>query len=383
MTKNSKTNRQTAKRQGEQNLWEYVALWKMTQNLQHRLTFGIDLGDRASCWCALDGEGEVVARGAVVTEKQPLKVLFSRIPASLIAIEVGTHSSWVSRTLTELGHEVIVANARQVKVISQSNKKNDKRDAEFLARLVRVDRKLLAPIQHRGEMAQADLMAVRMRAQFVELRTQAINAVRGSVKAFGERLPKCDAATLNRKYAAELPPAIRPYVEQMLEVIEVLTEQIAKSDEVLKQISKERYAHETAQLQQVKGVGPVTALTFVLTLDDATRFKKSRDVGAFLGLRPKSNQSGSSEPEMRISKEGDSYLRTMLVQCSQYILGQRGPDTDLKRWGLELAGKGKKNAKKRAVVAVARKLAVLLHALWVSGERYEPRRHNREIAQAA
>jgi transposase len=383
MTKNSKTNKQTAKQQGEQNLWEYVGLWKMTQDPRRRLTFGIDLGDRASCWCALNPEGEVVARGAVVTEKQPLKVLFGKIPASLIAIEVGTHSPWVSRTLKELGHEVIVANARQVKVISQSNKKNDQRDAEFLARLVRVDPKLLAPIEHRGERAQADLIAVRMRAQFVELRTQAINAVRGSVKATGERLAKCDADNLNRKSAAELSPAIRPYIEQMLELIETLTEQIAKSDEVLKQISKERYSRETAQLQQVKGVGPVTALTFVLTLDDATRFEKSRDVGAFLGLRPKSNQSGSSEPEMRISKEGDSYLRAMLVQCSQYILGQRGPDTDLKRWGLELAGKGKKNAKKRAVVAVARKLAVLLHALWVSGERYEPLRHNRETAKAA
>ena len=383
MKKNIKFDKQTAKQQGEQHLWAYVASWKKTQDPGRRLTFGIDLGDRASSWCALDAEGEVVARGQVVNEKQPLEALFGQIPASLIAMEVGTHSPWVSRALGKLGHEVIVANARQVKVISQSNKKNDKRDAEFLARLVRVDRKLLAPIQHRGEMAQADMMAVRMRAQFVALRTQAINAVRGSVKAVGERLATCDADSLNRKHAAELAPAIRPYVEQMLEVIETLTKQIEKSDEVLKQISKERYAQETAQLQQVKGVGPVTALTFVLTLDDPARFEKSRDVGAFLGLRPKSNQSGTSEPEMRISKEGDRYLRTMLVQCGQYVLGRRGPDTDLKRWGLKLAGKGKKNAKKRAVVAVARKLAVLLHALWVSGERYEPLRHNREAAKAA
>jgi len=296
---------------------------------------------------------------------------------------VGTHSPWVSRVLGKLGHEVIVANARQVKVISQSNKKNDKRDAEVLARLVRADRKLLAPIQHRGEMAQGDLVAVRMRAHFVELRTQTINAVRGLVKSVGARLAACDADSLNRKHAAELPPAIRPCIEQMLEVIETLTQQIEKSDEVLKQISKERYAKETAQLQQVKGVGPVTALTFVLTLDDPARFNKSRDVGAFLGLRPKSNQSGTSEPEMRISKEGDSYLRAMLVQCGQYILGRRGPDTDLKRWGLRLASKGRKNAKKRAVVAVARRLAVLLHALWISGEPYEPLRHNCEAAQAA
>ena len=105
-------------------------------------------------------------------------------------------------------------------------------------------------------------------------------------------------------------------------------------------------------------MGPITALTFVLTLDDPARFANSRDVGCFLGLRPKSRQSGASEPEMRISKEGDGYLRTLLVQCAQYILSRRGPETDLKRWGLQIAAKGKKKAKKRAVVAVARKLAV-------------------------
>jgi transposase len=387
MTKNSNSKnlqkKQAAKEQGEQKLWAFVATQNQTQDANKRLTFGIDLGDRASCWCALDAEGEVLARGEVVTEKQPLEVLFSRIPKSLIAIEVGTHSPWVSRTLEKLGHEVIVANARQVKVISESNKKNDKRDAELLGRLARADPKLLAPIKHRGEAAQVDLIAVRMRAQYVELRTQAINTVRGLVKATGQRLPVCDADSLNRTHAEHLEPAVRKLAEQMLGLVEELSKQIAKSDETLKQIGKERYAKEIGQLEQVKGVGPVTALTFVLTLDDPTRFPKSRDVGCFLGLRPKSNQSGSSEPEMRISKEGDGYLRKLLVQCAQYILSKRGPETDLKIWGMQIAAKGKKTAKKRAVVAVARKLAVLLHRLWVSGERYEPLRHNRGLAKAA
>jgi len=387
MTKNSKSKnqqkKQTTKEQGEQKLFALLAAQQEAQSDKQRLTFGIDLGDRASCWCALDGKGDVVSRGEVVTERQPLEVLFRRIPASLVAIEVGTHSPWVSRTLENLGHEVIVANARQVKVISESNKKNDKRDAEFLARLARFDPKLLSPIQHRGEEAQADLMAVRTRALLMEVRTTVINAARGHVKATGERLEGCDADTLSRKHAEHLDPAIRPHIEQLLGVVEYLTEQLDNSDKRLEQIAKERYAKEMEQLQQIKGVGPVTALTFVLTLDDPARFEKSRDVGCYLGLRPKSNQSGASEPEMRISKEGDSYLRTLLVQCSQYILSTRGPDTDLKRWGLGIAAKGKKKAKKRAVVAVARKLGVLLHALWVSGERYEPLRQNRGQAKAA
>jgi transposase len=285
--------------------------------------------------------------------------------------------------LEKAGHEVVVANARRVKAITENSKKNDRIDAELLARLVRVDRKLLSPIRHRGEAAQADLMAVRVRAQLVEMRTAAVNGIRGLVKSFGQRLATCDADSLTVEHGQELDAAIQPYAEQLLRVVEGLSKEIAKCDVKLKEISQARYAEETRRLGQVSGVGPVTALTFVLTLDDAARFRHSRDVGCFLGLRPKSRQSGNSEPEMRISKEGDVYLRKLLVQCAQYILSRRGPDTDLKRWGQEIAAKGKKKAKRRAVVAVARKLAVLLHRLWVSGESYEPLRHKRPTAMAA
>jgi transposase len=310
----------------------------------------------------------------VESERQELERFFGRIPKSLVALEVGSHSPWISRLLEKLGHEVVVANARRVKLISESSRKNDDVDAELLARLVRADRQLLSPVKHRGEEAQADLMAVRVRAQLVELRTQAASAARGLVKPFGQRLPSCDADSLSKAHAGHLNAAIRGHAERLLGVVEELTKQIEACDKELERIAKERYDKETTQLRQVPGVGPITALTFVLTLDDAGRFAKSRDVGCFLGLRPRSRQSGASEPEMRISKEGDGYLRTLLVQCAQYILSRRGPDSDLKRWGLLMAAKGKKKAKKRAVVAVARKLAVLLHRLWVSGEEYERRR---------
>ena len=339
-----------------------------------RPTIGLDLGDRSSRWCALGADGEVIGRGEVESERQELERFFGRIPKSLVALEVGSHSPWISRLLEKLGHEVVVANARRVKLISESSRKNDDVDAELLARLVRADRQLLSPVKHRGEEAQADLMAVRVRAQLVELRTQAASAARGLVKPFGQRLPSCDADSLSKAHAGHLNAAIRGHAERLLGVVEELTKQIEACDKELERIAKERYDKETTQLRQVPGVGPITALTFVLTLDDAGRFAKSRDVGCFLGLRPRSRQSGASEPEMRISKEGDGYLRTLLVQCAQYILSRRGPDSDLKRWGLLMAAKGKKKAKKRAVVAVARKLAVLLHRLWVSGEEYKRRR---------
>jgi transposase len=342
-----------------------------------RITIGLDLGDRSCCWCALGADGEVIARGEVITDRQSLERFFGGIPTSLVALEVGSHSPWISRLIAEQGHEVVVANARRVRLISESSRKNDDVDAEILARLARADRYLLSPVKHRGAEAQTDLMGIRVRAQLVELRTQTVNAARGLVKPMGQRLPPCDADSLNRTHAGHLDGAIRGHAERLLGVVEELTKQIDACDRELEQIARDRYERETARLRQISGVGPITALTFVLTLDDPARFRKSRDVGAFLGLRPKSRQSGASEPEMRITKEGDRYLRTLLVQCAQYILSRRGPDTDLKRWGLEIAAKGKKKAKKRAVVAVARKLAVLLHRLWVGGEVYEPLRKNR------
>jgi transposase len=380
--KNSSSNRRknAVREFGEQKLYAMAAVEGECQ--RGKVTIGLDLGDRSSCWCALSADGEVIARGEVISERQPLEHFFGQIPKSLVALEVGSHSPWISRLLEEQGHEVIVANARRVKLISESNRKNDDVDAELLARLARADRLLLSPVKHRGEEAQADLMGVRVRAQLVELRTQTVNATRGLVKPFGQRLASCDAHSLNRAHAAHLNAATRGHAERLLEVVEELTRQIDACDRELERMAKDRYAQETAQLRQVPGVGPITALTFVLTLDDAARFRKSRDVGPFLGLRPKSKQSGTSEPEMRISKEGDRYLRTLLVQCAQYILSRRGADTELKRWGLEIAAKGKKKAKKRAVVAVARKLAVLLHRLWVSGEVYEWRR-SKQIKAAA
>jgi transposase len=347
-----------------------------------KLTIGLDLGDRSSCYCVLDEKGEVISRGVVVTEGKEVEELFGRLPASVVALEVGGHSPWVSRLLEKLGHQAIVANARRVKLISQSSGKNDRLDAEFLARLARADQKLLAPIRHRSETAQADLMGVRVRAELVELRTETVNAARGLVKSFGQRLAQCDADTLRETHAEHLEPAIRGHIERLLRVVEELTEEIAACDAELEKLSAQRYGEETRRLKQVPMVGPITSLAYVLTLDDASRFRRSRDVGCYLGMRPKRDDSGQSQPELRITKEGDVYLRKLLVQCAQQILSRRGPDCDLKRWGEKIAAKGKKKAKRRAVVAVARKLAILLHRLWVSGEPYQPQRH-KQVRQPA
>jgi transposase len=298
---------------------------------------------------------------------------FGRLGRTRIAMEVGTHSPWVSRLLAAMGHEVIVANARQVRLISQSTRKDDKLDARMLARLARVDPQLLRPIRHRSEKAQEHLLAIRVRAAMVDARTSLVNAARGFAKASGERLPACDADSLDVETMCALPAGLKERLRPLLEQIESLTAKIQEADQQLEHIARTEYP-ETRLLRQVSGVGVLIALTFVLTVEDSARFEKSRDVGCYVGLRPKRSESGQSQPELRITKEGDSYLRKMLVQGAHLILGRRGPDTDLKRWGLKLAARGGKNQKKRAVVAVARKLAILLHRLWVTAEVYRPLR---------
>jgi transposase len=259
-------------------------------------------------------------------------------------------------------------------LISASSRKNDRVDAQMLARLARVDPELLRPIRHRSEQGQADLMKIRVRAALVESRTGLINTARGMTKALGERLPACDAQAMGVAQAAALPQPMQETLRPLLEQVESLTEKIQELDLALEQIARSQYP-ETSLLEQISGVGTLIALTFVLTLEDRERFAKSRDVGCYVGLRPQQKESGQSQPQLRISKEGDVYLRQMLVQGAHCILRRKGPDTDLKRWGLKLAGRGGKNAKKRAVVAVARKLAVLLHRLWVTGEVYQPLRN--------
>jgi transposase len=347
---------------------------------KQKLTIGIDLGDQSSRYCILDEGADVVSEGRLPTTKEGLDSLFAKMAGSRIALEVGTHSPWVSRHLTALGHEVIVANAHKVKLITQSVRKNDRVDARQLARLARADVNLLSPIRHRGEAAQVDLAVIRARAELMETRTKLVNSARGLVKPLGERLKKCDADQVREELGAGLSASVRAVIEPLLKTVEAISEQIGRYDEQIEEMGK-RYP-ETKLLRQVYGVGPLIAMTFVLTLDDAGRFAHSRDVGPYLGLVPKQRESGESQPELGISKAGDGLLRSLLVQGAHCMLRKGAPGSDLRTWGLGKVGSGGKRAKKCAIVAVARKLAVLLHHLWVTGEVYDPQ-YNRKAAEAA
>ncbi len=286
---------------------------------QQKLTIGLDLGDRNSWYCVVDEAGQIQLEQRVRTSGKALQEVFGAMPRSRIALEIGTHSPWISRLLSELGHEVIVANARKVRLIGESRKKDDRLDAQTLARLARIDPELLYPVKHRSAQAHADLMMIRARASLVRARTGLVNAARGLAKSYGERLRGCNVRNLNPEKAEGLSPELQVALESLLNAIESLSERIVEYNERIESLAQQSYP-QVALLKQIKGVGTLIALTFVLTLEDPHRFGRSRDVGCYLGLQPGRRNSGQSEPQMHISKEGDPYLRTLLVQGAQHIL---------------------------------------------------------------
>ncbi len=346
------------------------------------ITIGLDISDRFTEAYAIDEHGEWVESWRMPTKPEALRRGLSRYPGARVVLEVGCHSPWISRQLEAEGFEVIVANPRRVRLIAESDKKSDCFDAEQLARLGRMDPGLLSPIVHRGERAQRDRVLVLARDGLVRARTQLINQVRGFAKSLGSRLPSSSSDAFAKRVREAVPEDLFPGLPTMLRMIEQLTEEVRSMNREVERLCKERYA-ETGVLRQIAGVGALTALTFMLTLEDPHRFAKSRDVGAYLGLRPRQRDSGGHRPQLRITKAGDALLRRLLVTSAHYILGPFGPDTDLRRFGLRLAERGGKAAKKRAVVAVARKLAVLLHRLWITGEAYQAIGYGQSDPQAA
>jgi transposase len=333
------------------------------------MTVGLDMGDRYSHYCLLNADRQVVEEGRMQSTEAALRRHFEAEPCLRIALECGTHSPWVSRLLIELGHQVIVANARKIPAITGSESKNDRNDAEKLARFAAYDPKLLSPLEHRSEQRQLDLNLIHARSTLVRARTMIVNALRGLVKSAGGRLPSCSTESLPGRAGTTIPSALTAVATPLVEQIGLLNAQIDGMDKQVEKLAA-KYP-EIGLLRTVPGVGPIVAAAYVLTLDrpDAA---SNRSAGAFVGLRPAQSQSGDADPQRRIAKTGDSCLRSLLVQSAQYILGRFGPDSELRRWGLKLAATGGKRGKKRAIVAVARKLAVLLHSMWRSGQRFQP-----------
>jgi transposase len=377
MKKNTRNETTKSKREAKK-----VAELEMARLVEweaNKLVIGIDLGDRNSAYCVRTRDQLIVKEGTVATTATAIFEAFQGVRRQRLVIETGTHSRWVAQLLELMGHEVIVANARKLKLISENNQKSDKVDARLLSQLGCMNVDWLHPVYQRSQDAHSDLMLARSREALVETRTGLINHVRGSVKSFGNRLVKCGSERFVEVAQEALPDRLRPALSGVLATLEVINEQIYAYDCQIEHLCHTKYKEAAKCLLQVNGVGPVTTLTYVLTIEDKDRFEHSRDVGPYLGLVRKNRQSGERDPQLGITKAGDEMLRTLLVNCAHHILGVHGQDSDLRRWGLELARavdrKGKQGARKLAATAVARKLAVLLHRLWVTGAKYEPLRN--------
>ena len=343
------------------------------------VTIGMDLGDKNHEVCVLDQKGHVMDRFAVGNTRKQLRKVFLPYAGALVAMENGTHSPWISRELKALGCKVLGGNARKLRMIWARSQKTDVKDAEMLARIARFDRQLLYPIYHRSQQAQIALEQIKARDLLVRLRTDLINHVRSTVKAIGERLPACSADCFHKRAQTFMPDSLRMALMPLVEQIASLSQRIRGYECKIEQLALTVYP-ETTCLRQIQGVGLITSLAFILTLESPDRFDKSRAVGPHLGLTPRQDQSGSCDKQLRISKEGDVYLRRLLVSCAQYILGRYGQDSDLRRYGERLIARGGRGSKRKAVVAVARKLAVLLHRLWSTGEVYQPLYNARKAA---
>lgn len=339
------------------------------------LTTGLDLGDRTTHLCTLDPDRRVVERKRLAMNRDSLQREFGGKPRRRIVIEAGSQSLWVSHQLTELGHEVMIVDPRRVKLIAESDRKTDRRDAETLARLALGVPELLGRAQHRTMATQADLAILRSRDVLVRTRTKLVAHVRSTLKAFGVKVPKCSASCFHERAVEHVLPELSPALSPILATLADLERRIREFDRAVTKLPEDRYP-EAKIVRQVDGVGPLVSIAYVLTVGDPNRFRRSRDVGPWVGLCPKTRHSGDGTPQLSISKRGDAFLRRLLVTAAQRILGPFGKDSDLRRYGLRLWARGGGNGKKRAVVAVARKLAVLLHRLWVSSATYEPLRNS-------
>lgn len=342
---------------------------KRTQN-SSQLTIGMDLGDRNCEICVLGPDHRILEEASIPTSRESFADFFGRFPGARVVFEVGSQSRWVQPFLRGLGLEVLAADPRQIKLITQSRRKNDQRDAFILARAGQGLPELLCPVEHRSEEAHADLALARTRDLLVRTRTQFVNRIRALVKTTGDRIRGVGPAYFFRKAPEQVPPHLQTACAPLFAALTLIHEQLLEIERQTQRIVKERYP-VVERLLDVPGVGLRTAFAFVTTLEDPRRIRGTRNCGAYLGLTPRQRESGSSSPQLGITKTGDRDLRRLLVLCGHHLLGPLGKDCRLRRWGLQLCERGGRNAKKRAVVAVARKLAIHLLAIWKNGQAYD------------
>ena len=329
---------------------------------------GIDVHKNSCQVCILSEDGELVER-RIKTDRASLHALFKERPPARILIESSTESEWVARCLEELGHEVIVADPNFAPMYATRSKriKTDKRDARTLCEACRLGAYRSA---HRASDRQRDVRAhLAVRETLVRTRAEYISLIGALARREGCRIRSgVSRAFAARVEEAGLPAQVLAQIEPLLVMLGSLNEQIKQADEKLAQIVKDDEV--VKRLTTVPGVGPVTATTYAATLDGAARFRDAKQVRSYLGLVPREHSSGEKQHRGRISKAGNSRARSLLVEAAWALLRWKTPKTQaLHEWATRIAAR---RGKATAVVALARKLAGILFALWRDGTEFEP-----------
>jgi transposase len=343
--------------------------------------YGIDIHTRKSNYCALDESGEEIGTANFLTTKKAFTHHFGKIDKAKIAIEAGAHSHWIAELLKELGHDVVVANPRRVGLIAKNREKDDQTDAELLARLVRTDPRLLHGTHTRSAENLILRGMIKSRSTLVECRTKLINSVRGIVKPFGIVIPRCNSEQFHEvaiNYEPISSGNVKAVIAAMLVQIGSLTKEI---DFQTKAIEGIEFDDPTiTRFKTVPGIGNLIALAYVAYIDDPNRFGRSEQVGKYLGLSSGRRFSGGGGHTLGITKEGDPQMRALMLQAA-YAFMRSKKDSELKQWTVQLmarkGGKDSREAKKKTATALARKLGVLLHRIWITGEKFEPFYHTK------
>ncbi len=346
---------------------------KGKQPMSNYITIGMDLGNRKHTVCAIDGAGEVLWRKKVTNTPEALKPFFEENAGATVAMETGLCCRWISALAKRCGCEVLVGNARKLAPIWQSMQKSDENDAFMIAKLARFDRGLFHPVSLRDDERHEMVQILELREVAVSQRTQAVNSVRGLCKAMGVFIPDCDATRFHKVAKDAIPRDLAWKFMPMLRQLKETAETIRRYDAMLKRYASDHFGEEVALASTIPGIGPVTSCAFVALVGDAKRFGKARDAGVYFGLTPARDQSGDRDAPKRVTKAGSKMMRRLLVTAANYVMRTSSPDTAIKRHGMRICARGGKIAKRKAKVAIARKLAVVMLAMLKSGKPYEDR----------
>jgi len=328
---------------------------------------GMDLHQWHTDVCVLGDDGVVQERARFLTNRERLERFFRGRKPMRVVMEAGGSSPWVARLVESCGHEVLVCNPRNVRVIAESTLKTDERDAETLARLARLDEGVLGSVRPRSEEAQQLRNELKVRGALVETRTKLINTTRGILRAMGYVVHGGSSRKFTgRVRQMELPDELARTVMPLLSQIDSVSEEIGRCEEKLQERVKEM--PEVRLLEEIPGVGPIVALYFVASVDDPDRYLSPRNVASFFGLRPVMRSSGKRSYYGRITRHGDPEMRRLLIQAAHALM-RSNTRCRLQDWARDLEAR---KGKAKAMVALARKLAVLMVRLWRAGEVFEP-----------